>query len=408
MRSLYKGLREAEDRDEDLEDALLPVDVSEEITVIEAKLQEATEALDELVKGEDGGAIGFSKATRFRTATSHCNRRLQRLISHADVEQKKMVKPLFGSLKGPIEEFRKLGNAPVYAASSVPSVSSFTQENTKAESDAEDSDSEGEPKKERKSFKVPKDLHKWGIKFSGDDGSSVLSFLMDVEEKAAWKRVDLNSLLLGASEFFPGSAKTWFRSVRTKIDSWVELKIALRKEYLPLDYYDNLWDEIRSRKQGPTETMGTFVSNMLALFDRLEMSEPVNEDVMLRTMMKNLAPFYAEKLALLKVLSLNQLKEFGKKLEVSKFRVENFDGKTKPRKMEPEFAAKPDRSKKLFANEISVEALETPPSVDKTGGPKLDGSVPEGGSPTKPAHSKLKCWKCDSTGHRHSNCTSAA
>ena len=41
-------------------------------------------------------------------------------------------------------------------------------------------------------------------------------------------------------------------------------------------------------------------------------------------------------------------------LEFGKFRVENYDGKTKPMKMEPEFAAKPDRSKKLFANEVSV------------------------------------------------------
>ena len=127
----------------------------------------------------------------------------------------------------------------------------------------------------------PPDFHKWGIKFSGAENTSVLSFIFDVEEKATWKGVSFNTLIIGASEFFTDRAKTWFRSVKSSIDSWEELKIALRKEFLPLDYYENLWEEIGNRKQGKKESMGEYVANKISLFQRLEMLEPVGDEVKL-------------------------------------------------------------------------------------------------------------------------------
>ena len=405
LRALLLQLREAESGGDEMEDVLLPVDVEEEVSIIEAKLDEAKDLLEALLAGEEGAGKSLGNAIRVRTIASHCNKRLVRLLSHAGEDKKEPVKSLLVALKGIVDEFRKLGKAPVYAATTVMTVTKPSSKSKKTsvsgESDAEEDKDLGAKPKTRHNAKL--DLHKWGIKFSGEEGISVLSFIMDVEEKATWKQVDFNLLVAGVSEFFTDQAKTWYRSVKDKIDSWNELKIALRREYLPLDYYDNLWEEIRARKQGPIEPIGTYIANMIALFSRLEMVEPVDQVLMLNIIMKNLAPFYAEHLALTPVLSIDQLKILGKKLEVSKARVDSYEGKMKGRKMEPEFAVKSARPKKPVLNEVSVEA--TPPLKKEEGEPSKPGGkpkAPEG----RNSYPILKCWKCDEVGHRHTNCTS--
>lgn len=128
----------------------------------------------------------------------------------------------------------------------------------------------------------------------------------------------------GATEFFTGRAKTWFRSVKSKVDSWNELKIALRNEFLPMDYYKGLWEEIRLRKQGQSESIGAYVANMLALFERLEMIDVIKEELTLSIIRENLNPFFTQGLALTQVLSLDHPKTLGRQLEVSQARVEGF------------------------------------------------------------------------------------
>lgn len=402
LRRMFIDLKLREDAGEELEDALVPVDVAEEATIVQAKLTDATSLLDAMLETEDA-ASNSSNAARVRTLTSHCNKRLQRLLSHAEGEERKVVKPLFTSLKGIVEEFRKRGNTPIYSATSVPSVSSFSK-SSRREEEREDSDSDGERKshKSSKRGQVPKDLHKWGIKFSGDDDSSVTSFILDVEEKAAWKGVHLDQLLVGVSEFFTGEAKTWYRSIKNKVDSWEEMKIALRREFLALDYFDNLWEEIRGRKQGLQESVGTFIANMLAMFDRLSMDEPITEELMLKIILKNLAPFYTERLALTDVLSLKHLRVLGKQLETSKMRVDSYDSKGKVKKMEPEFAAKPTRIRKPVITEVSEVAVGSSSSKEI----KKPESKGEGSSSAKSGHPKMHCWRCEKPGHRHVDCTS--
>ena len=56
--------------------------------------------------------------------------------------------------------------------------------------------------------------------------------------------------------------------------------------------------------------------------------------------MKNLAPFYLNRLALTSILSVDQLKIFGKQLEMSRSCIETYDSSDKAKLVEPEFAAK--------------------------------------------------------------------
>lgn len=104
------------------------------------------------------------------------------------------------------------------------------------------------PRRRHKGGGQKLDFHKWNVSFSGADDKSVNSFIQDVEEKARSKNIDKRYLLQGATEFLTGVAKTWYRSIESETNSWEELKLALRREFLPLDYEESLWEEIRGRK----------------------------------------------------------------------------------------------------------------------------------------------------------------
>lgn len=407
LRTSFRELRAREEGGEDLEDVLIPVDVEEELLIIETKLQEANALLAEFPETESE-ATRLSKATRIRTITSHLGRRTVRLLSHANGSARDPVKVLLRNLKDFVERFRGAGDSPVYNASSVYSVSSVRSSGTKPSLSVKDEGEGGKPKGPKggpgSSRNSPPKFYKWKIHFSGEEGSSALGFILDIEEKATYEQVDFNMLITGATEFFTGEAKTWYRSVKNKIDSWNELKIALKREYLPLDYYDNLLEEIRARKQGPTETVGTFVANMLALFGRLEMEAPVAEEIQLNIILKNLSPFYTESLALTKVMSIEQLRTLGKQLEVSRMRVESYEGKVKPRKMEPEFAVKPSRTRKPVVSEVD-EVSEVTAGRDEPVPPQKPPPV-KANTDAKAKSSKLTCWKCGVQGHRHSECPS--
>ncbi|KAK3915834.1 Activity-regulated cytoskeleton associated protein 1 [Frankliniella fusca] len=181
--------------------------------------------------------------------------------------------------------------------------SSACTSSSSSSSESSSSDSEPKSRRTRPSKKVPVDLHKWGVQpFSGDQSVSVCSFIADIEEKARWRGVNLNALVAAAYEFFIGDAKVWYRSVSEKIDSWKEFCMRLKEQYLPPDYYDNLMEEIRDRKQGPEESVGVYVANMCALFDRLGsgVDEEYRQDEgwKLAITVKNLAPYYTERLSL--------------------------------------------------------------------------------------------------------------
>jgi hypothetical protein len=71
----------------------------------------------------------------------------------------------------------------------------------------------------------------------------------------------------------------------------------------------------------------------------------------------------------------------------------------KVKKMEPEFAAKSTRARKPVVSEI---AGSVPEGAPQGAAPKVEKlAAPTGGG-------KIKCWKCDKPGHRHSECKSEA
>ena len=398
LRKELRALLAAEANGDELEDALLPVKVDDEVLILEAKIEDVASGIEGLKEKAEGAPHPH----RVRTVLSHCNKRLQRVFDNAKGQQRESVKPLFGQLKAQVTAFRACGTDKVFVeATIVPSVSGPRDDYEKEDGSGSDDDSSSRgashhssgPKRRgggnggaKGGSNKSLDFHKWGISFSGTDDESVLSFIMDVEEKANWKGVKFNLLVAGAAEFFTGRAKTWFRSVKSKVDSWNELKIALRSEFLPMDYYEGLWEEIRLRKQGQSESVGAYVANMLALFERLEMIDVIREELKLSMIRKNLNPFFTQGLALTEVLSLDHLKTLGRQLEVSQARVLGYSesGKGKAKSLEPEFAFKQPSVRKATVHALAAER------------PDLTGDVPKSLS--------LSCYNCGKVGHKFSQC----
>ncbi len=208
---------------------------------------------------------------------------------------------------------------------------------------------------------------------------------MDVEEKADSCGLPHRELLRGAPEFFQGKAKVWYRSVKGEIASWEELKNFLRAEYLPIGYSDNLWEEVRARLQGEGEPIGQYIANMLSLFSRLELMGPVEPELKLNIIEKNLAPFYVQQLVNTPVLSIPHLKQLGRNIELAKFRVDRYDKNRKTPLMEPEFAYK-GRGRRTQLDEV-VDAEPEVAALHDTRGRR-----------------PFVCWRCSADGHGFRDC----
>lgn len=186
-----------------------------------------------------------------------------------------------------------------------------------------------------KSSFVP--VYKWTVRFKGRRGESINAFLRDVEEHCRSRNVNKRQLLQSAGDLFTETAKVWYRANYKKFESWDALVIALKEEFLVPHYDNDLYDQIKKRTQGPSETIGMYFANMSTLFDDLTMRVP--EDIKVAIVRSNLMPLYQNQLALNDPKSLEELKSLCKRLEQSRHAVENYHPPRANRNaLEPELA----------------------------------------------------------------------
>lgn len=179
---------------------------------------------------------------------------------------------------------------------------------------------------------------KWDLKFSGDKrGLSLNAFLERVEELRVARHISELELLDSGIDLFLGKAYTFYRSVRGMANSWDELVTLFKEEYYPADYNERLYEEIKRRTQGPEESFGIYLAIMEGFFRRLTC--PITEHMKLKILMRNIAPYYQQQLALMEVTSISQLRTLCKKLEEKRQVLESFAGPSRRSNMlEPDLA----------------------------------------------------------------------
>ena len=251
-----------------------------------------------------------------------------------------------------------------------------------------------------------KPLSTWNITFDGSN-ISVGQFVERINELSVARNVSKHRLFNSAIEFFTGDALIWFRSVRPLVNSWNELVSKLYTDFLPSDYINDLWDEIRNRKQGQNEKVIIFIAVMQNLFTRLPY--PPNEDVRIEQIKRNLQPYFQNHLALTGVNSITQLRDLCKHLEDTKNQIDRFKSTgnvTARSALEPDLSFRNNSFRRIHEVEYfcplptSSQHIQQTPSSAMEVAP-IDRNV---NNDTGSRRFTIKCWNCHQTGHSWRQC----
>lgn len=223
-------------------------------------------------------------------------------------------------------------------------------------------------------------VFKWGLSFSNDQGLSIGAFLERAEELRRARGLTHQQLFQSAVDLFSGSALVWYRSTVGRIHTWEELCKELKLVFQSPDYDDMLCQEIMNRTQGDQEPIDLYLAAMEGLYKRL--ANPIAEPQRLQQILKNLNPYLQDKLCLITISSLEELRELGRKAELGRLRSTHQRPPPKPNMvLEPDLAYSNLRRKGISAGHMSTLKM----------------------SPMRNPRA-LECWNCSKTGHRFRDC----
>lgn len=160
-------------------------------------------------------------------------------------------------------------------------------------------------------IKLP-DLKKSKINFDGK--SCVREFITEVEEYFLYKNFDEILLVGSFTDLLSGIALKWFRTVRFRIPSWRELKVALLKRFDRPDFDYFLEHDLRTRKQKSSESLPDFITDILDMASRL--SSPLLDAVLVNIIKHNMLSIYTPFIFGKYIDSVEQFLVLAKELEV--------------------------------------------------------------------------------------------
>lgn len=125
-------------------------------------------------------------------------------------------------------------------------------------------------------------IYKWNIKFSGEEkNSNAFDFIQKVNAIAQSRGVTDMDLFEAAIELFSGQALKWYFASREYFNSWSDISEKLISDFVDVDYYDNLLDTIRQRKQTQTESIVHFFTIFEDDCSRLQTLLTTNEKIII-------------------------------------------------------------------------------------------------------------------------------
>lgn len=156
-------------------------------------------------------------------------------------------------------------------------------------------------------------IHKWNIKFTGEKHADVFEFLRKVKSKAQSHGVSNDELFVSAGEFFSDFAAKWFFS--QKFRNWTDLSERLVSDFVQVNYFDELLDTIRQRRQSPNQTIVHFFTVFEDDCSRLKDPLPTAEKV--KIIKKNVLQKYRPYIALANFHTMDEIKHALKILEAT-------------------------------------------------------------------------------------------
>lgn len=228
-------------------------------------------------------------------------------------------------------------------------------------------------------------VSKWNVRFDGN--SNVYNFIERVEELKSACGIPEDSLLDLAVMLFEGPALSWYRVAKKSVGTWKELVKELKITYLPADYDEDIWRDIRKRTQGLGEKTAIFVTVLQNLFSRL--THPPKEETKLTIIRRNLLPYIQNQLALHSFRTLEELTSAARKVEDTFTRSQ----KIKAPPSNSREVTEPDLMFRRGKNINTVNAYVSDPRNHE-----ISAILPSPRLPTK-------CWNCSQAGHIARTCT---
>lgn len=240
-------------------------------------------------------------------------------------------------------------------------------------------------------------VYKLGIQFDGEP-SKLLSFIERVEELAEARNVSHNNLFSSASDLFTGKATYWFRQVKSSLSNWEALVLKLKKDFLNTDFDEDIWTQIKSRKQGKTEPVVLFIACLETLFARL--SRPPAEVTKIRYVKLGLQREYQTRLALSDIDSVSTLSNLCKRLEEADVLGIATSSRTVSCLGDPELAYISDKGSNSNSSVTVYEKRNSKFQKKKLVKP-INNQVN-----VTTSSNTISCWRCGLPNHTFRNCTS--
>lgn len=157
--------------------------------------------------------------------------------------------------------------------------------------------------------------HKWDLrKFSGDvKGMSINAFFERVEELRSARNVTKETLLDAGIDLFADKAYQFYKDCRTRVNNWDALVEEFKAEYLSANHNEALFEELQKRTQHSSETIGVYLAVMSGYFSRLGC--PISEVAKLSIVLKNLHPYYQDRLRDPLPTTMNELRDVCRRME---------------------------------------------------------------------------------------------
>lgn len=132
-------------------------------------------------------------------------------------------------------------------------------------------------------------VQKWNLNYDGTGGAQPLfNFVERAKELAQARGVQEKIMFNKAVEFFSGEALVWYRTLGSRVTNWEQLVTELKVRFLSADFSREYLDQIKNRKQKPSESVRSYIESMFAEFSRV--SPVPSEEEQLWVIRRNLLP----------------------------------------------------------------------------------------------------------------------
>ena len=255
-------------------------------------------------------------------------------------------------------------------------------------------------------------VYKLGLQFNGDP-KKLLSFIERVEELALARHISKSDLFESSSDLFTEKATYWLRQAKSQVNNWDSLVSKLKQDFLKSDFEEEIWEQIKARRQGKLEPVVLFIACMEALFCRL--SRPAAEVTKVKYVRESLQPEYRKRLALHDINSVSELSSLCKKLEeadILDLEKSSPRNKSSINLIDRELAYVSDStsfsdSTTVFRNSTSNNVHKKPKS-NKKSVPVVVSAADNEETPStsRGRFNSVVCWNCNQANHTYNSCKS--